>query len=756
MFKKIARVDVAAKLTGSAQYTDDISFPRMVYGVMVRSDRAHADIVSIDKKGALDVPGVLGVLTYEDIPGITAHPKERPVLAKERVRFIGDGIAIVVASTERIARQAALKVNVVYKDLPAVFSVQEALKESSPVIHGDSNLEHIHTLRHGDMEKGWQDAEVIYEKTISTQRVQHAAIEPEAAVARWQEDHVELYCPPKSPFNVRRTVAETLDISINKVRLISAVVGGSFGGKDYDMSLLGSRAALAAKHFNRPCKMTYLREESIMESTKRHPYIMTYKVGATKDGRLQALQVDILSDAGAYLSKSAMVGWRSCVESSGPYLIPHVHTDVSIIYTNQIYSDSLRGFGSPQVDHGIEVVMDGLAEKLGMDPLALRQLNCLHDGDEHATSQILSGVSIERCLNELEEKSDYANRKQRIDDFNKAHKDSGKRRGFGIAALHRGEALGAGGEGIDTAGVNVQIEKDGSIIIYAGLSEVGQGCQTMMTRIVSEMLGVEATRCRVTRLDTDYVPDSGPTVASRGTVIAGNATVLAVEELKTKLINAVAKDKWFKENADVIFKDEKLTLKNNPDVSIDFDKAVAKVFSQADSLYGHGWWAAPKLVWDWEKSQGEAYFNYVYGACGAEVEVDLDTGKTDVIDFFAVHDVGTALHEEEVYGQICGGVAMGIGYALSEHVELKQGRITNDNFDTYLLPTAMDVGNIQPVILQEYSAIGPLGAKGLGEPVTSIIAPAISNAVSNALGVRVVDLPLDLERVLAASRKESR
>jgi CO/xanthine dehydrogenase Mo-binding subunit len=755
MFKEIPRVDVRAKLTGSAKYADDMTFPRMVYGAMVRSSIAHGDILSVDAKEALKQEGISGLITHEDIPGIAGKEKERPVLTKERVRFIGEGIAIVVADSQQAARDAAAKVKVTYKELPGVFDPSEAILDNLPAIHGDSNLETVITMHHGDTELGWSEADVIIEEDVSTHRVQHAAIEPESAVAVWQEDHIEIYCPPKSPFNVRRVVSETLGLSVNKVRLITSMVGGSFGGKDYDMSLLGSRVALVSRLYNRPAKMTYNREESITECTKRHPYKMHYKIGAKKDGTLTGLQLEVLSDAGAYLSKSAMVGWRSCVESSGPYLIPNVHTDVKVIYTNQTYSDSLRGFGSPQVDFGIEVVLEKLADKLGLDPLVLRKKNALKDGDEHATGQILSGVSIMSCLEALEEASDYKETKKCIDTFNK-EQTGPLRRGFGIAALHRGEALGAGGEGIDTAGVTVHIEKDGSVLIYSGLSEVGQGCQTMMVRIVSEMLGIKPERCRVSKLDTDYVPDSGPTVASRGTVIAGNATVMAVEIIKEKMNKALAQQKWFKNNAELVYEGETIHLKNNPEVIVSFDEAVKMTFSNCDNLYGNGWWAAPKLVWNWEKGQGDAYFNYVYGACGCEVEVDLDTGKTRIIRFLAVHDVGTALNIEEVYGQICGGVAMGIGYGLMEDVKLRDGRIQNVNLDSYLLPTAMDIGSIEPVILQEHSAIGPLGAKGLGEPVTSIVAPAITNAISDALGTQIMELPADLEHVLAASMREEK
>ena len=756
MFKEFPRVDVLGKVTGEAKYAEDMVFPAMIYGAMVRSVIPHGRIVAIDPAAALEREDVLAVLTAKDIPGITAQPRQRPVLAEAFVRFHGDGVALVVATSQKGAREAARLVRVSYEELPAVFDVEEAVREGAYPIHGESNLEKVISLRHGNPESGFAQADLMVEREVSTQRVQHVAIEPEAAVGVPDSNGITVYCPSKSPFNVRKVIGETLDLPINKVRLISSTVGGSFGGKDYDMSVLGSRVALVARLFNRPCQMAYTREESIIEGTKRHPYKIRYKAGVRKDGKLTALKIDVLSDAGSYLSKSALVGWRSAIEAGGPYNIPHIWTDLSVIYTNQVYTDALRGFGSPQVDFGSEVLMDVLAEELGMDPLEIRRVNMLRDGDTHATGQVLSGVTISQCLDEMEAAVDYARTQEEIQAFNRNSEKTRKVRGMGISALHRGEALGAGGEGIDTAGANVHVEKDGSVTIYAGLSEVGQGCQTVMVRIVSEMLGISPSRCQVSVVDTDYVPDSGPTVASRGTVLAGNAVVDAVNQIKAKLTEALAQELWFKPSSEMVFENETIFMKDSPHKKVTFDQAVGLVYGQSRNLYGNGWWAAPKLVWNWETGQGDAYFNYVYGACAAVVEVDLDTGKVDVLRFIATHDIGTALNREEVYGQICGGVAMGIGYALTEEVSLKNGRITNPNFDAYLIPTALDVGQIEPVILEDYSAIGPLGAKGLGEPVTSIVAPAIANAVSQAIGRRVYRLPADLEQVLALIGEEKK
>lgn len=388
------RLDAAVKAAGKAIYVDDMVLPGMVYGAVVRSPHPHAEIRSISAEKAEKEAGVLGVLTWKDIPGIIAQNLERPVLCSDRVRYIGDGVALVAAETLEAARRARRAVEVEYHLLPAVLSVEAALQPQAPLIHGESNIAGSHQVKKGDIKKGFAQAEVVVQGRLTTPRVQAMAIEPEAAVAHLSENGVTVYCPCKSPFNVRRVIAETLGVSVNKVRLIQTVMGGSFGVKDYDMSVLASRAALMAHIFHRPAKIVFTREESTEEGTKRHAYQMDYKIGATRQGELTAMEIKILSDAGAYKSKSIMVGWRSAVEAAGPYRVPNVHTESTIVYTNQVYSDAMRGFGSPQVDFACEVMMDELAEKLGIDPLELRKKNALREGDTNATAQTMENVTI--------------------------------------------------------------------------------------------------------------------------------------------------------------------------------------------------------------------------------------------------------------------------------------------------------------------------------------------------------------------------
>ena len=745
------RVDVEEKVTGTAKYAGDLMFDNLLHLKVLRSPYAHAKIIDIDIQSATKSPEVVKAFTYKDIPGIAGQDKERPVLAKDTVRYAGDGVVLVAAENEDVAINALKQIKIKYQELPSVFEPEAALEPGAPIIHEDSNLVCHYKVRKGSVDIGFSEADLTIERTFSTHRVQHAAIEPEAAVAVPSIKGVTVYCPCKSPFNVRRVVAETLNMTVNQVRLIQTTVGGSFGGKDYDMSVMASRAALAAVITNRPCKIVYTREESTIEGTKRHPYKMTYKVGAKKNGKLTAMEISIIGDAGSYLSKSAMVAWRSAVEATGPYDIPNVKTDIKLAYTNNVYADALRGFGSPQVDYASELIMNELAQHLDINPYEIRRINALKNGSISATGQTMESVSLLKCIDELENYIGFDSVNKPIEEVDGNRKVRGK----GIACIYRGESLGAGGEGIDTAGVTIHVQRDGSVTLYSGLSEVGQGGHTVLAKIAASILGIETSQISVSPVDTAYVPDSGPTVASRGTVLAGNAAKIAAEEIKEKITKVVS-EYWNTTSNEYKFSKGNIYNPDNLGQFISFKDAVKLLYSKSRNAYGNGWWSAPELWWDFEKGKGDAYFSYVYGACGAEVEVDLYTGKIEVIRFVAVHDIGKAINQEEIKGQITGGVSMGIGYALLEDLNISQGVINHTNYDKYLIPTALDIHEIIPVIVEEASPQGPLGAKGLGEPATSIVAPAIINAISNALNVRIYNLPVDLESAMKSIEARSK
>ncbi|MEW6621518.1 MAG: xanthine dehydrogenase family protein molybdopterin-binding subunit [Bacillota bacterium] len=731
MDNSISRIDAVSKVLGKAQYAADIYLKDMLYVKVLRSKYPHAEINHIDTTKARQVPGVHLTLTAKDIPGMCGQEKERPVLCEHRVRYTGDGIALVAAETSEVALKALESIVVDYTPLEVVSNPLDALKTGSISIHSGGNETGRHKVRKGNISEGFEQADLIFEREYKTSRVQHAAIEPEAAVAVMEgHNKITIYCPCKSPFNVRRMVAEALGINLGQVRVVQCVVGGSFGGKDSDMAIMASRVALVTWLSGRSSKMVFTREESLLESTTRHPYILKYRVGATKTGHICAMKIDIIADAGAYQSKTPLVTWRSAVEATGPYNVPHVSIDIVAAYTNNPVSDALRGFGSPQVNFAVELLIDELAAELNIDPLQLRIQNCFSEGAVSATGQVLHDVAILECLQKAAEATDYQRKKSEYT-LNNIAGSKHKKRGIGMACSFRGSALGAGGEGIDAAGAIVSIQKDGTIVISSGIGEVGQGFHTVAARIVMETLGVPLERLIFNQLDTSSVPDSGPTVASRGTVLGGSAVKIAAEKIKDTLLNVATKR--LKVSKDILSLENDMVLsKEVSNINIDITEVVKWCFQEEKSLYEFGWYSAPKVWWDSENGCGHAYFSYTYAADVAEVEVDLSTGKVDIIEFTAVHDVGNAINPASVKGQICGGVAMGIGYALTEELNIKDSVLINSNFDTYLLPTSMDVGKIKPIFIEHKDRFGPFGARGLGEPATQIVAPAIINAICDA------------------------
>jgi len=593
------------------------------------------------------------------------------------VRYIGEGVVLVVAETQEIAEEAAKLVKIHYEVLPSVFTPEEALSEKAPKLYEEGNKLCHYEVNKGDVFIGFKEADYIFEREYSTQRVQHVTIEPEAGVAIPGIDEITVYVPTNDPFNARRVITETLGVDATEVKVILPTIGGSFGGKSYDSWVLGARVALAAKITKRPCKLVYTREESIIEGTKRHPYKIKFKVGISNSGKLTAMEIDIIGDGGAYKSKSTSVASRSCVEATGPYVVPHVKTNVIFAYTNNVYSDALRGFGSPQVAFSSELVMDEIAKELKLDPIEFRRKNLLKEDSISSTGQVMTEVSLSECLDRVMLAINWDNHKSKLR-LERKNKNSKKVRGVGIALLYRGEAFGAAGQGLDAAAISMYVQKDGSVVILTSMSEVGNGCHNMLRKVVSETIGLRIEKIKVRTVDTSCVPDSGPTVATRGTVIIGNAMKAAAEEVKKKLVKIAAEKLDISEDK-VILKEECAYTFYNTDNKLSYFDLVKEIYAKGDHAYAQGWYAVDGFKWDREKGYGDAYRSYAYGACASEVEVDLETGQVSVENFYAAHDVGYAFDKEEVIGQINGGISMGIGYGIFEEVEMKSGKIKNVN-----------------------------------------------------------------------------
>ncbi|MCX6350039.1 MAG: xanthine dehydrogenase family protein molybdopterin-binding subunit, partial [Candidatus Aureabacteria bacterium] len=659
-------------------------------------------------------------------------------------RYLGDGVALVAAETPEIAARALDLIEVRYEPLPAVFDPREALKPEAPEIHPGGNLICHHKTRKGDVDAGFRESDIILEREYSTQRIEHAYIEPEAVLAEVIPDgSLTIWGSHQNIYSIRASVGRCLGLPLSRVRIVQPALGGSFGGKDDVMSVLSVRAGLLALMTGRPVKLVNTREESLIESYKRHPYYLSYKVGLKKDGTLQAMEIKIVADGGAYASMTPFVTWRSVVQATGPYRVPHVKTDVYGAYTNNVYTGAMRGFGSPQIVFASESLMDEIARELKMDPRELRRKNILRDGDITATGQRLSHrVSAGEVMEKASSAAGWEAKRARL-----PRENAGKRfqRGIGLAVSYRGVALGA--EGVDATGAIVRLHPDASADVCVGLVEMGQGLKTVFCQIAAQELGLPFERLSFRGCDTSLIVDGGPTVASRSTTMGGGAVKKAATALRDKLLGPVA-GKWKVPPEALMAEGGKIFVPGDPGRTMEYTEAVCLALASGLDLNSFAWHQSPPIWWSEEKGMGDAYFTYVYGCQVAEVEVDTETGKVDVLKVWAAHEVGKAINPASVRGQILGGVAMGMGYGLLEEVEVAKGKISTLNFDEYLIPTALDVRAIEPIIVENPDALGPYGAKCIGEPTCELAAPAIANAVAHATGKRIRDLPLNLERVL--------
>ena len=740
----LRRTDALEKALGETKYTTDNVQEDALYLRVVRSPHPHALIRRIDTSKAERVQGVVKVATARDIPGsnyIGYVVQDRPLLCVDKVRFVGDNVALVVADTPESAELGVQAVNVDYEELPAVFDPREALKPGAPAIHTSGNLTARHFVRVGDAERGLSKADHVVKGVYSTPVQEQAYLETEAALAFPKSEGVVVLGSMQNPFMVKKAVSTVLGRAVRDVRIIQAPTGGGFGGKQDAPDEVCAMAALGAWLTKRPALLAFSRKESTTFHPKRHPMIFEREMGVTSDGKITAVRASILADGGAYASLSERVLFVAVVVAAGPYEIPNVSIDGAAVYTNNVPTGAFRGFGKPQASFAAELQMDEAAERIGVDPVEFRLRNILKVGSTAPTGQILpEGIGIEECILRARAASEW-------DAKRRTGPGSGtRRRGIGMACTIHPEGLN--GEE-DAATVWVEINAEGKVVVKSGLTEYGQGIYTGFTRIVSRVLGVGADRIIVISPDTDLVPDSGPTVASRSTVFGGKAILLAAERLRDRLA-AVASGLLSCPAEEVVFEGNTVRREGREGVRLDFGELVSECVRRGMKLREEGRVKKALPLWDKEAGRGDLAPSYAFGAHVAEVEVDVETGKVDVVNYTAAHDSGTVVSREQYESQIVGGVAQGLGYALMEELILKEGVIRNQTFLDYHIPTAADIPSIRTIIVEAPDDFGPFGAKGVGEAGIEPVAGAVANAVYNALGFPIRRFPFTPERVSAA------
>ncbi len=749
---KVRRLDAYEKVTGKAVYGDDITLPNMLHAAVRHADIPVGKILRIDTSKAKSLDGVVSILLHDDIPTVKkVGPirRDHKVIVKDRVHFIGDVIAIVAAETQETARKAADLIEIEYEEETGIYDPREALKPDAKLVHPEykSNLVVHYPLRKGNVQKAFDEAEIIFKREYKTPYQEHAAIEPEVVVTvpNHQVRGIDVYGSIQNPFTTRKVVSIFTDLKLNQINVIGSTMGGSFGGKDDIINVMSCRAAALSLETGRPVKLAYTREQAMKEGYKRHPYFLNYKLAVRKDGKITGMKINIVADSGAYSSQSFFVTWRSVVQATGPYEIENVETDIKAAYTNKPYTAAFRGFGSPQIIFAQESMMDELAEELGLTPYEIRKINGFKQGSKTASGQALTEhkVSLMEVIDKALEKADYFNKLKEYEEFNKTSRRFKK--GIGFSCSYRGSSLGA--EGVDTTSAIVSVQADGSLYIMTGLNENGQGLRTTYAIVAAETLGCTMDDIQFLTPQTANIADGGPTVASRGTIAGGNAVKNACDKIKNNIFNVI-KDKFgVKEIDELIWADNKITLKAGGEMNMDFADAVQMTLNEGVNTSAYGWWKSPDVSWDEETGQGNAYFTYVYGCQVAETQVDTSTGKIDMLNMVAAHDVGRVINRVGAEGQVYGGVAQGIGYGLLENFSVQNGKVKSENFDEYLLPTIKDIPNIDAILVENPDKYGPYGAKSLGEPTLELGSAAINNSVKFALKKNYTANPLTLERV---------
>jgi len=764
------RIDGVDKVTGKARYAADIYMDGMLIAGVLRSPYTSAKVTRIDASKARAIEGVAAVVTFEDMTKTRSWANYRYLTG--RVRYQGDCVAMAAAVDRKTLDKALAAIEVEYEELPGVYTIEEALAPGAPAVH-DEYPDNIFTdsvfhIRKGDVQKGFEEADLIVEREYNTQFIEHSYIEPEAVLAYrdYNNGMMTVHASAQNPFFTRHYIADVLDLPMNKVRLIQEVLGGSFGGKEEAVGLVAGRAAYLANLTGKPVKLVFTREDSFLESSKRHPFRLRYKIGVKKDGSITAWEGEQVDNSGAYNNQTQFMNFRANAHSSGPYIIDNVKTDTFGVFTNNIHGGAMRGYSSPSLIFGQEQFIDEVAEELGMDEIEFRKKNCLKSGSITATGVKVDHVILEDILDYTVKQTDY---KRKHAEY-KANTTGRYRKGIGLSIAYRGCGLGA--ESPDASGCMMIINGDGSVTINSGLAENGQGLKTVYAQIAAEALGVNYEDISFYGTDTQSIPDCGMTVASRGTVMGAQPirkTGLKLKKImleNTLAMGMIPFDKI--EEAyhleagslaseeltadDLELRGGRIWMKQYPDVSIAFTDVTNACIWTGMQMSAFEWFTPPECKQKHEDGQGKAFPTFAYECLVAEVEVDMATGYVDVKKVTASHDVGTAINPALIKGQIYGGILMGQGYGVMEDVAPSKGKVRNRNFDSYIIPTSMDAPIMDINIFESDDPAGTYGAKSVGEPATEAVAAAIANAVYNASGRRIRTNPCDLESVLLGKK----
>jgi CO/xanthine dehydrogenase Mo-binding subunit len=727
--KSLPRKEGREKVTGQARYVDDLSLSDMIYGTTVRSSIARGKILGIHFEPHIPWDEFT-IVTAKDIPGkncVALLIEDQPCLADQLVNHAEEAIALLAHPDKYLLEEARRAVRIETEPLPAVFTIQDSLSKKE-VIWGEDNIFKSYRVEKGDVDSAWAVADFIVEGEYETGAQEQLYIEPQGMIAQASPaEGVTVWGSLQCPYYVHKALVRLFGLPKDRVRVVQTETGGGFGGKEEYPSMIAAHAALLSWKSGRPVKIIYDRAEDMAATTKRHPSHARHRTAITREGKLLAMQIDFTLDGGAYETLSPVVLSRGTIHAAGPYECPNVHIQSRAVATNTPPHGAFRGFGAPQSVFALERHLDRVAAVVGLSPEELRRRNFIREGQTLSVGQVIQEkVDMGKLLDRALELSGYHEKREL---FQKDNTRGHIKRGIGFAAFLHGAGFTGSGEEYLASEALVTASHDGKVQILAGSTEMGQGTNTVFTQIAAETLGVDGDQIEVLQPDTSLVPNSGPTVASRTTMIVGKLVETASLAIKKSLMES--------------------GLLQDGSSAKQFAFACKGYIAKFGPLQSMAKYQHPlDLHWDDANYQGDAYGAYAWAVYVAEVSVDLRTAEARVEEFVALQEVGKVINPTLAAGQIEGGVAQGIGFALYENVAWQEGRMMNSQMTNYIMPTSMDVPRIRVFFEELPYARGPAGAKGIGELPLDGTAPAIANAISNATGLDIRQIPITPEQLM--------
>ena len=744
--KTVPRIDALDKTTGAAKYVTDLVFPGMLWGAVLRSAHPHALIRQIDTSRAEVAPGVVGIFTHRDVPGLNAFGiinQDQPVLCQDKVRFLGDSVALVVAESKECAYRVRDLIEVEYELIPVVSDMEEAI--TTPVkVHEQGNvIEHVNITK-GDVEKGFAQADLIVEETYYTPRQMHTFLETEGGVGVIDDQGtITIFAGSQYPSRDIVQISRSLNYPREKIQVVAHTIGGGFGGKDeVTVQIL---LAMATLKTGRPVKIVWNREESVIAGVKRLPMKITLKTAVTKDGKLIANKARVVADSGAYDALGSAIMKLTLEHASGPYYVPHTNLEGYCVYTNNSIGSAFRGFGATQATFAIESQLDLIAKKLGIDPLEIRLRNSLQDHQSASLGHLPApSVGIAETLKCLQGHDLWKNRQAYL----RTEKPY-LRRGIGVACSHQGCGLGSFFP--DYGAATCILLPGGRFKLKVGSPDIGQGNGTAFVQIAAEVLHCDPQDIDLDIGDTRITPDSGSTSASRTIYTNGNAIIIAGKKLRANLLAEASRR--LRLPPDSLELGDKCVTAQSSDQQITYSEIVEGLISDNKTLEGTGRFDWPTADLEFKNALGLPHYIYSYISELALVEVNELTGEASVLKAVASPDPGRIINRQGLEGQTEGGTVMGMGYALMEQIVQVDGKYLNRDLSSYIIPTAVDIPEIETFPVEKLENSGPFGAKGIGEVVCSPITPAITNAIGNALGIRITRIPVTPEDIYNLAKK---